>query len=225
VNLEYNSGQDEYDLSTLSLSERKYAVLHAENMCVDKRHLRLIRFSSAIWKALAFALPVFKSWQRSIYERSYTVLDRMQADLNPCGWGRCGKKKDGKLLCRRPERQCCEHTYPCEYLDYGGCPVRSLCCKLWLCAPAMRYLNALARQDKAGKLCRKFLRKRRSINFWLRMTGVPLRGRCSVEDAFSGELGWEMNTDIERWYDGVIIRDRWVFPSKELAEKERQGKG
>jgi hypothetical protein len=213
-----------YDLSTMDVRSRRRALFLAENLCVNRRHLRFVLASRAVFTVLAKYLPFIRSIQRSVYEHCYTRLNNMQLAINPCGWGEVGTSSKGKPRCRRYWRQCCEFDYTCEYLDDGGCPVRSLCCKMWLCAEATTWLNKTAGDttNPLSRNCRRYRALRQRYDLLLRALAVPLRGRCSVEDTFNGEVDWEMNTDVDGWYEGIVIRDRWVFPTMEEAEKEKQ---
>jgi hypothetical protein len=205
-----------FDLSSLPARTRRKALLHAKNLCVNRKHLRLIMVSRAFFGCLAF-FPFIKSLQKALYKHCYNELDKAQKMINPCGWG---KDKAG---CRRSWRQCCEYDYRCEYLTDQGCQVLSLCCKMWLCAQASDWLNKTA-WDNANPLalqCRRYIRMRRRYDYLLRALAIPLRGRCSLEDTFNGEVDWEMNSDVDGWYEGIIIRDRWMFPIMEEANKEK----
>jgi hypothetical protein len=198
-----------FDLSLIPPLNRRKALLHATNLHINRKHLRFVLASRALWTGLAKALPPVKALQRAVYEHCYTKLDEASLPLNVCGWTEMG----GKMQCRRAERQCCLYEYPCEYLDYGGCPVRSLACKMWLCPPAVKYLRETASDsgNPLSKDAKRLIALRRRYDFIIRCLAVPMRGRCSAEDAFSGEVDFEMNTDEKDWFDGELIREKWLF--------------
>jgi hypothetical protein len=164
------------------------------------------------------------NFQQWLYDWFYNQLDRSQRALDVCGW----VEVNGEYECRRNERQCCKHTWPCEYLDYGGCAVRSLCCKLWLCGKALRNMDAICAEpdNPLRRDVLAYLQLRHRVNFLCRLLGVPLKGRCSREDAFeeatAGDASRDMNSSTERWYDGLLLRPDGLYITTEKAEEERR---
>jgi hypothetical protein len=232
-----NTDEDEeFDLSRFTEKERWKIILKDKNLAVNRRFLRLAHASGRLWKALGNSFPAVMRFQERVYDRVYNRLDGMQKRLDVCGWkikeeGRREKEAGSKgtktiVVCRRAKRQCCRYADKCEYLDYGGCPVRSICCKLWLCREAVEYLAALKadRNSPLHGLAMRYIRARKRGEWLCRALAIPLKGRCSREDAFYGDDGPDaprsMNAYMDRWYDGALLRPAGVFISRAALERE-----
>ena len=66
--------------------------------------------------------------KKELYDMLYAIGQQVIDHYNPCGWknGRCRRMRSSK----RADEGCCAE---CNHLNKGGCTVKSLSCKLWLC--------------------------------------------------------------------------------------------
>jgi hypothetical protein len=129
----------------------------------------------------------------------FRTLALLEKTLDVCGW-------HADSHCRRKNVNCCETTMKCEYLSASGCTAECLSCKLWLCGTALSYLQDTA-QNKAdvnSRQASQFLKLRESYGFLCRAFNIPLKIRCSKEEAFH-RGPWSskpsVNVQLAHWTD------------------------
>jgi len=205
------------DVSFTRVTKIPASIVKCRSLSINRRFFTLTRLVSAALSCLS-RLAVFggviRFTQTKLYWRFYKKLGEQQSELDVCGWHK--DEVSGKPVCRRHWKQCCRYDYVCDYLTECGCSVESLCCRVWLCGPALDYLRSItARSAGGGGLCKKarrYLKARERYETICRMLCIPLKGRASLEDAFNTNFTPPdgINTYTERWYDDTLLAP-WGF--------------
>jgi Leucine-rich repeat (LRR) protein len=207
------------DLSATPLSTFPATLANCKGLSVNRAWLRTINGTSRVIAFLAKKCRFIVRLQKSFYDYVYQRLDAHQKKLDVCGW----HSIDDKAACRRYYDQCCGAGDRCAYLSETGCAAKSICCKFWLCEKALEYIASIM-TDAAHpqrKLCAKYLKLRERYDILCRAFAIPLKGRCSKDDAFNARDKKTMNIYTDRWYNNILLRPRGLFVSAADAATEQ----
>jgi hypothetical protein len=197
------------DVSRTGIDGLPRSLGNCRGLAYSRRHAGIIALAARASRRLSERSGLFMELKKALYSLMYRRLDRLQRDLDICGW------KEKQVSCRRADRQCCSTGGGCEYLGKKGCSVESLACKLWLCQEALAYIEELKSSPNRflRKGCLTYLRMRRSCDEICRALDIRFKGRASREDVFNPDCHSYQNTAIDRWYDNLYHRPWGEFIS------------
>jgi Leucine-rich repeat (LRR) protein len=207
-----------FDISETAVRFFPSAIAKCGLLSVNRKWLGVINVSSRVITFLALKYRFITRLQKSFYDYVYERLDVYQKKLDVCGL----HIRADKPACRRHYDQCCGSGELCPYLEESGCSVKSICCKFWLCGKALEYIALImsAPSHPLRKTCVKYLELRERYDILCRAFAVPLKGRCSKEDAFNPSDKKSMNIYTDRWYNNIVLRQRGCFVPVESAVRE-----
>ena len=104
--------------------------------------------------------------KEELYDILLNVAQQIIDHYNPCDWrdGKCRRMRSSKT----ETEGCCEG---CKHLGKNGCTVKSLACKLWMCADQSDLFKECASELKVLRLVADH-------------SGIPYEGRRSKEEDF-----------------------------------------
>jgi Leucine-rich repeat (LRR) protein len=207
-----------FDISGTALPVFPHTLAKCRLLSVNRKWLRTINVTSRVITFLAGKYRFITRLQKSFYDYVYERLDAYQKKLDVCG----PHTRDDKPVCRRYYDQCCTSGGHCSHLAESGCSVKSICCKFWLCGKALEYVASImsATSHPLRKTCVKYLKLRERYDILCRAFAIPLKGRCSKEDAFNPADKKSMNIYTDHWYNNIVLRQKGLFVPVETAVRE-----